>query len=251
MKTESLLKRNNMKNPSLLAIRFGVAAFAIFLTSCQFQGIKGSGNVVTENRPVTEGFNAVKAGNGLEVVLEQADKAAIIVEADDNLQKHISTRIENGVLVISSDCNSFMNATKKITVQMPVITSVEVGSGANLNSKNTLKSGTISVKSSSGADIKIAIEAEKAICESSSGSSIDIMGKAIELETASSAGSSIDAEKLLSNTVTASASSGSTTDVYPLMSLKANATSGGNINYHKIPKNLNKSAGSGGSINKQ
>ena len=133
-----------MRNSSLLATRLCMAILALFVVSCQFKGIKGSGHIVTENRPVTEDFNAVKAGNGLDVVLEQANKTSIIVEADDNLQKHISTKIENGVLVISSDCNSFMNATKKITVQMPAIASIEVGSGANLNSKNTLKSNSIS-----------------------------------------------------------------------------------------------------------
>jgi predicted RNase H-related nuclease YkuK (DUF458 family) len=232
--------------------KFGIAAVAVlFLTSCEFHAITGSGNITTENRPVTEDFKSIEAGNGLDIVVEQANKASVTVEADDNVQKHITTRISNGVLYIKSDCNSFRNVTKKVTVLMPVIVGIDVSSGANLNSKNTLKSNSISVSSSSGADIRIAVETEKAVCESSSGSHITIDGKAIDLETASSSGSGIDAEKLLSNNITASASSGSTIDVHPLLNLNADASSGGNINYHNVPKSINKKSSSGGSINVQ
>lgn len=241
-----------MKNTGRLFTRLGIAVVAAsFLASCSFNGIKGSGNVTTENRPVTGNFKSIQAGNGLEVFLEQSDTPSITVEADDNVQKHISTKIVNEVLIISSDCNNYTNVTKKILVKMPVIAEIDVSSGANLISKNTLKGNAITVNASSGADIKIAIEAEKAICESSSGSHIDIDGKAMNLETASSSGSNIDAANLISNAIIASASSGSTTDVHPLVSLNAEASSGGNVNYHHIPKNLSKNSSSGGSINQR
>jgi len=227
------------------------AVMALILTSCEFNGITGSGNVTSENRPVSEDFQKIDAGNGLDVIVEQSPNASITVEADDNVQKHITTRIQNGTLYIKSDINSYTNATKTITVKMPVISGIDVGSGANLDSKNTIKTNAISIKSSSGANVKVKIETEKATCEASSGSNIEVSGKAIDLETASSSGSGIDAEHLLSNTITSSASSGSTTDVHPLVSLKAEASSGSNINYHNTPKNINRKSSSGGSINQQ
>ncbi len=221
------------------------------LHSCEMHCVTGSGHVTVEHRPVTSEFKNVKASNGLDVIVEQSEKTSITVEADDNVQKHISTKIENGVLIISSDCNSYINATKTITVQLPAISGIVTSSGANLHSKNTLKGEQISVKASSGADIKIGIETDKATCETSSGSHINIVGKAIELETASSSGSDIDAKQLMSNSITASASSGSTIDVHPLVSLNAKASSGANVNYYNVPKNLQKKSSSGGSINKE
>lgn len=233
-------------------LKFVALSLTIAMASCQFNGIKGSGNVTTENRNISGDFKSIKAENGLDVVLEQSPSTSVTVIADDNVQQHILTIVENGVLKITSDVHSYLNVeSKKIVVKMPEIESVQVSSGTSFNSKNTIKSNVIKLKSSSGSSLNIAIEVDKATCESSSGSSITVHGKAIELETASSSGSNIEAEKLLSNNITSSASSGSTTDVYPLVSLNADASSGGNINYHNVPKNINKKSSSGGSISKQ
>jgi len=239
----------NSKKTILKSALLGVTL--LFLTSCQFNGIKGSGNVTTENRTVTDSFNSIKAERGLDVVLEQSTETSITVIADDNLHSHIKTTVNNGVLKITADVNNFINVdSKKIVVKMPNIESIQVSSGASFSAKKTIKSNTIALKTSSGASLNIVIESEKATSESSSGSTMRISGKAISHETAASSGSNINAEKLLSNDIIASASSGSVIHVYPLVSLNAVASSGGNISYHNVPKNLNKKSSSGGSINK-
>ena len=241
-----------MKNAIALLTKTSLIATTVLLfTCCQFSGIRGSGNITTENRPITAAFESIAAERGLEVTVAQSDTPSILVETDDNVQKHITTNIENGVLHLTCDQSSFNNVTIKIVVHLPKITGLEVSGGANLNSKNTLKSNNITIKASSGAEASVSIEAEKASCESSSGSTITMRGKAIELETASSSGSTIDARGLLSNNIIASAASGSSTEINPLVSLKAKASSGGNISYINTPKNLSKKSSSGGSINKE
>lgn len=234
---------------------FAIALFLCIstaLTACKFNGIKGSGNVTTENRPMTETFKSIKASKGLDVVIEQAPETSVTVIADDNVQKHITTTVSGGVLTISCDSNNFMNVeSKKVVVKMPIVEGIDASSGVTVTAKNTIKSNVIALKSSSGSTISVNVEADQASCESSSGSSLTIGGKAISLETAASSGSEINAEKLLSNDVIASASSGSSVNVNPLVSLNADASSGANISYYNIPKNLNKKSSSGGSVNKQ
>lgn len=227
-------------------------AIGLLFASCQFQGIKGSGNVTTENRIVNGKFKSIKVEKGLEVILEQSQETKVTVVADDNLQKHILVKVSNGVLIITSDYSSYSNVkSKKILVKTLEIESIEVTGGANLSSKNTLKNEALTLKSSSGGNLKTQIETERANCESSSGSTISVSGKAIDLKISSSGGSNIDAEKLLSNTIIAKASSGSTLTVYPLVLLNAEASSGATIKYYNIPRNLNKKTGSGGAINKE
>lgn len=231
---------------------FGLATIALVLVSCEFNGITGSGNVTTEKRNIEGNFTSIKAGKGLDIVLEQSQETEVTVVADDNLQKHITTEVLNGVLVISSKYNSYRNVKmKKVIVKMSVIEKIEISSGAHFEARNTIRSQDLSIESSSGATINLNIEAKKTTCETSSGSNITIKGKCINLETAASSGSSIDAEKLMANNIIASASSGSNNNVYPLLSLRADASSGGSINYHHIPKNLNKKSSSGGSVNSQ
>lgn len=231
---------------------FGLAIIAVLLFSCQLNSINGSGNVTTEKRNIEGNFTSIKAEKGLDIVLAQSQETEVTVVADDNLQKHITTKVLNGVLVISSEYNSYRNVRmKKVIVKMPKVDAIKISSGAHFESRNTIRSQELNLEASSGATLNINVAAEKTSCESSSGGNMTIIGKSINLETASSSGSSLNAEKLMANNVIASASSGSNNNVYPLISLNANASSGGSINYHHVPKNLNKKSSSGGNVNSQ
>jgi hypothetical protein len=87
--------------------------------------IKGSGNITTEKR-IEGNFKSIEVSNSIDVVIEQSDETGIMVEADDNLQKHIITTVENGILVISCDETYFINTeVMKVTVKMPVIEQLE------------------------------------------------------------------------------------------------------------------------------
>ena len=103
-----------------------VTLTALLFASCNFsanmKSIRGNGHVTTEKRIVQGDFKSVEVSNAIDLVIEQSDKTEITVEADDNLQKEISTKVENGVLIISCDYNSFINIkSKKVTVKMPLI----------------------------------------------------------------------------------------------------------------------------------
>jgi len=211
-------------------------------------GIKGSGNITTETRTANEDFKNIEVSNGIKVIVEQADAKSITVEADDNLQKHIITKIENGVLKIESDKNYNSTETPTVNVKMPVINGLNASSGSEITSIEVLVSNSINVKSSSGSQINIDVEADAIALESSSGSSIEANGKTLKLETSSSSGSEINAEKLMANEVIAQASSGSNTSVYPIVKLDAKASSGSSVNYHKVPKTISKEESSGGSV---
>jgi hypothetical protein len=218
-------------------------------TSMNFgDGIKGSGNITTETRPATQDFKNIEVSYGIKVIVEQADTKSITVKADDNLQQHIITKIENGVLKIESDKNYNSTETPIVNVKMPVVNGLNTSSGSEITSSKTLISNNINAKSSSGSRINIDVEADAITLETSSGSSIEASGKALKLETTSSSGSTIDAKNLMTNEVISQTTSGSSTSVYPILKLDAKASSGSSINYHKVPKTLSKEESSGGSV---
>ena len=233
-----------------------VTLTALLFASCNFsanmKSIRGNGHVTTEKRIVQGDFKSVEVSNAIDLVIEQSDKTEITVEADDNLQKEISTKVENGVLIISCDYNSFINIkSKKVTVKMPLIDKLEASSSSTIKSINTLKGENISVEASSAGSISVNLEADSVICEASSGSTITVSGKALKLETTSSSGSEIDAKGLLANDIIANSSSGSSISVHPLVSLNAKASSGSDINYDVVPKKISIEESSGSSISKQ
>ncbi|MHC0442627.1 head GIN domain-containing protein [Flavobacterium sp. 3-210] len=224
---------------------------ALLFTSCNFNlnTVEGSGHVTTEKRIVQGDFKKVSVSNAIDLVIVQSDSTEIVVEADDNLQKDIITKVENGTLVISCKFSSFRNVTtKKVTVKMPVIDKLEASSAATVQSKNVIQSQDIDLETSSAATMTVNVESDNISAESGSGSSISVEGKALKIKTSASSGSNINAEKLLANEVHAEASSGGSVNVHPIVSLKAEASSGGSINYDSTPKTVEKSSHSGGSI---
>jgi len=233
---------------TLISLVFASCNFSVNSSSSTSR-IKGNGNITTETRAVYHDFRSIKVKNGIKAFIKQSDKKSITVETDENLQKNIITKVENGVLIIESNKSYRTNKTPVVTVKIPEISRLSANSGSEITSIGTLITENIKVKSSSGSKIKIKVEADVITIESSSGSTIEVSGKALKLETSSSSGSKIDAKNLMTNEVKSKTSSGSRTSVYPILKLEAKASSGSSINYYKIPKFLSKELSSGGSVN--
>jgi hypothetical protein len=226
---------------------------ALLFSSCKYSvdlnnGIDGNGTLKTETRSATEPFTKVFVKRGIDVVIEQADVAKIVVETDENLLEHITTKIENGRLTITSDENIGDYKKRTVYVTLPIINTIETTSGSSVKCKNTLKGTNLVAKSSSGSDINVTAEFDEIKCESTSGSEINISGKALKLNTASSSGSEINAGKLLANEIYSQSTSGSSTIVRPLVKLSGKASSGSSIEYEGNPKTINKEETSGGSV---
>jgi hypothetical protein len=229
------------------------AIVALLFSSCGnsiFNGIKGNGNVQTEKRTIAEKFTKISVSRGIDVIVEQASDVFIEVEADQNLLHHITTKVENGTLIISSDENIYSAESETVHVKVPVIDGLETTSGSNIKSKSIIKGTNITIKSSSGSEIEVALEYDSISSESTSGSSINLSGKALKSTSESSSGSTIDTSNLLANDVVAQATSGSSTETHPLVSLNAKASSGASINYDGEPKRISKEETSGGSVSK-
>lgn len=240
---------------SLITKFIVVTLTALLLTSCNYnvnlKSITGSGDVVKENRTVTESFKSIEISNAIDLEIEQSDKTEIIVEADDNLISKIRTRIENGVLIIDCDYNSFLDVeSKKVIVKMPLIEELKASSSSSISSNNTWKGEEIAIRASSAANIKLTLEFERVNAKASSAGTIVLYGLALDLNANSSSGSEIDADELLSNEVTAVASSGASITTHPIVKLNARSSSGGSIQYSKTPKSIEQKESSGGSIDK-
>jgi len=230
-----------------------ITLMALLFGSCnqlnKINSITGSGNVTTEKREVTGDFKNVEISNALDLIIEQSDKTEITVEADDNLQKEITTEIKNGVLVISCKKGNFNNiSSKKVFVKMPNIEGLEASSASSITAGTTLKGNNLTLASSSAASITATVEYENVQITANSASNQTIKGKSLHVEASTSSAGVINADELLSNEVVATSSSGGSVTTQPIVNLKAEASSGGNISYKGTPKSIQKEESSGGSI---
>jgi hypothetical protein len=226
---------------------------AFVLSSCNLNintGEDGNGNVVTQERNVAEDFTEVKGSSGLDVYLTQGDENKIMVEADENLHQYIETEIENGRLNITTSENIGNSKAKKVYVTYKELISIEASSGADVTGNSAIKSETLSLKTSSGADLKVEVFTKDLTAKTSSGSGLAVSGKASSLTADASSGSELDAKELLVINCKAEASSGAGVTVNVKEKLETQVSSGGDIKYYGNPLSVNSNKSHSGSVNK-
>lgn len=229
---------------------------SLLMLSCNFsmnlnEGVDGNKNVVTEDRNISNTFNAIKISQSLELQITQSKAVAIRVEADENLQDLIMTKVENNVLSIYSTENIRRAASKKIILSLVDLSSIKATSGSDVSSTNTINSTNLDVSATSGALITLDVETKKLDCNSTSGSLITITGKTQNLVASATSGSNIDAKNLNTEISNVKSTSGANISVNTSKELTARATSGGVIKYFGNPEKVDKSDSSAGSIKKQ
>ena len=225
----------------------------LILSSCHFNihtGENGNGNVVTQERNVTQNFSEVRGSAGLDVYLTQGDENKIVVEADENLQQYIETEVENGKLHVTTSENIGHSKAKNVYVTFKELNNVEASSGAEVTGNSVIKSENLSLKSSSGAELKVEVFAKNLTAKTSSGADLIISGKASSLKADASSGSELNAKELFVISCDAEASSGAQVSVNVKEKLDTHVSSGGNVNYYGNPVSVNSNESHSGSVNK-
>ena len=168
--------------------------------------VSGNGNVTKEVREV-KGFDGIKASAGINVYLFEGDEEKVVVEADENLQECIITKLDGGVLKCYIDCRVTRSKKMNVYVNYTKMNSIKASSGSDVYGESVIKSDNLELDASSGADIKIEIEAGTVNCDASSGGDAVLKGKAKHFDGNASSGADIKAEELIVNSCKANASS--------------------------------------------
>lgn len=235
-------------------IKIGVLLLAmVSLGSCQWNvnlgHTNGNGNVVTEDRPVSD-FTEVKGTSGIDVYLTEGNQNKVVVEADENLMTLIETYVENDRLIIRTEGNIGKAKSKKVYVTYTHLDKIMASSGADVIGQSVIKAETIMLDASSGADLEVEVFAKEVFAETSSGSDIKVSGKATSLRADASSGSDLDARNLLVVDCRADASSGADITVNVKEKLVTEASSGGDIKYYGNPSEISKNKSASGSVRK-
>ncbi|WP_299668649.1 head GIN domain-containing protein [uncultured Polaribacter sp.] len=233
---------------------FTVLFIASIFTSCgvdMLNRVNGNRNVVVKERKPQDRFSGIKVSTGIDLYISQGNKNTITVEADENLHDIIITEVKDGVLKIYSDKNIWQAKARKVYVTLENLDLLRATSGSDVYSETTIKTAAISITATSGADIRIEVDAESVETNATSGSDIKISGTSINHASSATSGSSIDAYNLKSNNVIVNASSGADINIYASQKIEAKASSGGDVDFKGNPAKVTKKSSSGGSVSKK
>ncbi len=193
---------------------FGKISFTGFSFS---RGIKGSGNVQTEKREVSN-FKAVEVGGVFKVEITAQNDFDVQIEADDNLLQYIKTEIDGETLEIST--------SKRISTKNPII--VKIGA-PNIENLEVSGASRVVLGNLNNDSLKIDL---------SGASKVDAEGTTENLTVELSGASRLNAENLQAENVSVDASGASKADVFASDKLKADLSGASKVAYSGSPKDL-------------
>jgi len=243
------MKSNLKVSLKTLTILIVATMLVLVSVSCiSITGIRGSGNVVTEERSVS-GFDKVAVSAGMNLFLEQGSEEYLKIEAEDNIMQNIVTEVNNGRLVIKyKTLLGGISTMKPVNVYLTVINlkELDLSSGAVIES-GEINTDSLKIGISSGAAGEMELKANSIDVNLSSGSTLEVSGIVESQKVNLSSGVLYRAEDLVSKSANIDVSSGASAKVNVSDNLDVNISSGGSVEYFGTPAIVS-NISSGGSL---
>jgi hypothetical protein len=200
--------------------------------------IKGSGNVVTEERDVS-GFDRVALSGFGEVIITQGDEESLTVETDDNLMRYIETVVRGVTLELGfTDDDILLRPSKSIIFRLSVIELTALdSSGAGLFEIDELDADRLEVTLSGAGDIRIdSLTATDLVVTVSGAGNIKLAGQVKTQEVNLNGLGNYVAPDLESQAATVRISGAGSASIWALDTLDVTISGAGNVDYYGSPE---------------
>jgi hypothetical protein len=235
-----------MKNMHLLAT-------SLILASCVHTGdlgsVKGSGTIATETRQIT-GFTKVALEGAMDVYITKGENESVRIEADENLLKLITTKIDNGELEIGSDMDLEPSKTIKVYVTARVLEAMSVEGSGDMIAQSAFASTSFAASIAGSGDITGEIQAEQLDASIAGSGDIKLKGSANKMSIDVAGSGDVNTIDLVSKSVDINIAGSGDCQVHAVEAINANVMGSGNIQYRGEPKVTQSIMGSG-SISKK
>ncbi len=198
--------------------------------------VTGSGNLTSENRPVS-GFSQI-ALNGLgNVTVVVGSEESLVVEAEDNLIQYITTEVHGSNLVIGTK-NGFQILPKKEIKYKVILKSVEgltIGGAGNITADN-LNLAALSLGVAGTGNIQLAgLQADSLNVQISGAGSIKVDGQSTDLTVGLSGAGNFQGADFKNSTTNVTISGTGNASVWSTGSLSVTISGAGSIQYYGNP----------------
>ncbi len=208
--------------------------------------VRGSGNVVTEEREVS-GFESVALSGVGQVIITQGDEESLTIETDDNLMRHIETEVRNGTLELGLARNTIPIPTQSIIFRVSVddLTGL-TSSGAGSFKIDGLEADRLRVTLSGVGDVGIdSLSATDLVVKISGAGNVDLAGQVEAQEIDMSGLGRYSAPDLESQTASVRISGAGGAVVWAQDTLDVEISGAGNVEYYGSPQVTREISGAG------
>jgi hypothetical protein len=202
-----------------------------------------------------DNFDELRVSQGIMVTLHSSRDHRAEIEMIKGDIDDLITEVRNGTLHIKYKKNGLFNwgnndRKTKIDLYFNTLKSIDVSSGSTVKGDEELSVDKMEIDVSSGATLKLKLQADKSDVDVSSGSTVMLSGGTSELNVEVSSGATFDGRDYQAKNVDVDVSSGASATVWATDRLIADASSGASVRYKGNPKskNIDASKYSGGSV---
>jgi predicted small secreted protein len=203
---------------------------ALSLAACGLQTVRGSGDVISETKSVSNFERIALSGSG-RVIVTQGSAESLTIETDDNIMQYIQAEVENGTLKLG-----FVNGVNIIsTTRLVFSVGVDDLSGLTVSGSGEIESDHLETDafnldiSGSGKIMISDLAAGKVSADISGSGEVRLEGEAASQEIDISGSGKYLAGDVCSDRVDVHVSGSGDTTVCALETLNADVSGSGNI----------------------
>jgi len=171
------------------------------------------------------------------------------VEISGSRASEVQVVNKNGELKIKMPLEKLLQGeTIEAKVYYQKLETIEASEGSYVIAETPIKTVNFSLNAKEGAEIRIALEVQKATLKINSGGKIKVTGTTDNLEAVLTSGAELDAEKFISKQTTINLKAGGNATIFATDFVDAKVSAGGDIFIHGSPKQINQKVLIGGTI---
>jgi hypothetical protein len=229
---------------SIVAVILTSGCIVIDLNGCGMKTVKGSGNLVTEDRSLSE-FNQISLKGKGKVTLRKGDRHNFKIRTDDNVLPLIETEVRNGKLEISHSKWNLRPTTLDYYITVKDLRGVSIAGSGDINGKDRFVSDEFYTDVSGSGNILLDLEVDQLDSDISGSGSTLLSGKANSYHASITGSGKISAFDLEAKNASINITGSGDCRVNVSEKLRAKITGSGDVRYKGFPRITKKITGSG------
>lgn len=217
-------------------IVLGVTILGLVLGACSSRLVVGSGDVVAEDRTVSD-FDSIDVSGAAAVSVVVDGKRSVRIEAEDNLMEFLTVEVEGGTLVLGVEPNVSLSPTEPIEIEVHAGALDAIGiSGAGSIDVDLLEAEQLFVEVSGAGEVEAAVRVDQLGVDLSGAGAITLTGQALALDLDVSGVGAFLGESLEVIDATVNLSGAGSAEVAASGTLDIDVSGVGNVIYHGDPE---------------
>jgi hypothetical protein len=242
------MKMKTFQLPAILTF------IAILTTSCIIvvngKSAQGSGNIITEEREVSE-FNKVHLKGSGNVFLTPGEKRALIIKTDDNIMPLIETDVSGKKLTISHGKHHLRPTVFEVFITVKNLKGVAISGSGDISGKGRFVTDTFYAEISGSGDVDLELETGRLENKISGSGTIRLAGKAEDYTVSISGSGEINAFDVQAKNISVKISGSGDCRVQAAELLGVKISGSGDVYYKGRPRINTKISGSGSFISRE